>query len=117
MRRWDRIGISKEHFVEYNGKPVLSVKKAFRKVVQLAEVDTSIENVTPHATPYSGNLADAAGRRLVVSDAALYTSCSGQSKRAGGCFRDARHCDAPARHPKARGMRRGLLATASARSP
>jgi integrase len=48
MRRWDRIGISKEHFVEYNGKPVLSVKKAFRKVVQLAEIDTSIENVTPH---------------------------------------------------------------------
>lgn len=48
MRRWDRTGISKEHFVEYNGKPVLSVKKAFRKVVQLAEVDTSIENVTPH---------------------------------------------------------------------
>lgn len=48
MRRWDRNGISKEHLVEYNGKPVQLVKKAFRKVVQLAEVDTSIENVTPH---------------------------------------------------------------------
>jgi hypothetical protein len=29
MRRWDRLGIAKEHFVEYNGKPVLSGKKAF----------------------------------------------------------------------------------------
>jgi hypothetical protein len=34
MRRWDRLGIAKEHFVEYNGKPVLSVKKAFRTVVR-----------------------------------------------------------------------------------
>ncbi len=48
MRRWDRLDIAKEHFVEYNGKPVLSVKKAFRTVVRLAGIDTSIENVTPH---------------------------------------------------------------------
>jgi integrase len=32
----------------FNGKPVLSVKKAFRKVVQLAKIDTSEGNVTPH---------------------------------------------------------------------
>ena len=48
MRRWDRVGIAAEHFVEYNGKPVLSVKKAFRKVVQLCELDLSEGNVTPH---------------------------------------------------------------------
>jgi integrase len=48
MRRWDRLGIAKEHFIEYNGKPVQSVKKAFRNVVKLAKIDTSIENVTPH---------------------------------------------------------------------
>jgi integrase len=48
LRRWDRVGIAKEHFVEYNGQPVLSVKKAFRTVVKLAKIDTSIENVTPH---------------------------------------------------------------------
>lgn len=48
MRRWDRTGIAKEHFVEYNDKPVQSVKKAFRTVVKLAGIDTSIENVTPH---------------------------------------------------------------------
>lgn len=48
LRRWDRAGIAKEHFVEFNGKPVLSVKKAFRKVVQLSKIDTSEGNVTPH---------------------------------------------------------------------
>jgi integrase len=37
-----------EHFVEYNGKPVLSVKKAFRRVVKPSEIDTSDGNVTPH---------------------------------------------------------------------
>ncbi|MET4791633.1 integrase [Bradyrhizobium japonicum] len=48
MRRWDRLGVAKEHFIEYNGKPVLSVKKAFRTVVKLAKIDTTVENVTPH---------------------------------------------------------------------
>lgn len=48
MRRWDRLGVAKEHFIEYNGKPVLSVKKAFSTVVKLAKIDTTIENVTPH---------------------------------------------------------------------
>lgn len=48
MRRWDRLGIAKEHFVEYNGKPVLSVKKAFQTVVKLAKIDTTVENVPPH---------------------------------------------------------------------
>jgi integrase len=48
MRRWDRLGIAVEHFVEYNGKPVLSVKKAFRKVVKLCDLDLSEGNVTPH---------------------------------------------------------------------
>jgi hypothetical protein len=42
------LGVAKEHFVEYNGKPVLSVKKAFRTVVKLAKIDTTVENVTPH---------------------------------------------------------------------
>jgi hypothetical protein len=45
---WDRLGIAVEHFVEYNGKPVLSVKKAFRKVAKLCEPDLSEGNVTPH---------------------------------------------------------------------
>jgi integrase len=48
LRRWDRLGIAQEHFVEYNGKPVLSVKKAFRKVVKLGKIEISDGNVTPH---------------------------------------------------------------------
>jgi integrase len=48
MRRWTRLGIATEHFVEFNGKPVLSVKKAFRKVVRLCDLDESEGNVTPH---------------------------------------------------------------------
>ena len=34
--------------MEYNGKPVLLVKKAFRQVVRLAKIDTLGGNVTPH---------------------------------------------------------------------
>jgi len=48
MRRRDRLGIAVEHFVEYNGKPVLSVKKAFRTVVKLCKLGLSEGNVTPH---------------------------------------------------------------------
>jgi integrase len=44
MRRWDRLGIAKEH----NGMPVLSVKKAFRAVVREAKIDLSAGPVTPH---------------------------------------------------------------------
>lgn len=48
MRRWDRLGIAKEHFVEFNGKPVQSVKKAFRTVVKEAGIDLTVGQVTPH---------------------------------------------------------------------
>jgi hypothetical protein len=30
LKRWARLGIASSHFVEWNGKPVLSVKRAFR---------------------------------------------------------------------------------------
>ena len=55
MRRWDRLGIAKEHFVEYNGKPVLSVKKAFRTVVKEAKIDLSSGPVTPHTMRHTGS--------------------------------------------------------------
>lgn len=48
LRRWDRLGIAKEHFVEWNGKAVISVKKAFRTVVKEAKIDLSAGPVTPH---------------------------------------------------------------------
>ncbi len=44
-RRWAELGIAKEHFVEWNGKPVKSVKTALRRPVLKAKLEG---NVTPH---------------------------------------------------------------------
>jgi hypothetical protein len=48
LRRWSRFGISKSHFVEWNGKPVASVKTGFASAVRLAKLDVTVGNVTPH---------------------------------------------------------------------
>jgi integrase len=48
LRRWSRLEISKSHFVEWNGKPVASVKTGFASAVKLAKLDLSVGNVTPH---------------------------------------------------------------------
>jgi integrase len=48
MRRWERLGIAKEHFVEWQGKPVASVKTAFGTAVRLAKLSTEAGNITPH---------------------------------------------------------------------
>jgi integrase len=48
LRRWSRFGISKSHFVEWNGKPVASVKTGFASAVRLAKLDVKVGNVTPH---------------------------------------------------------------------
>ena len=45
MRRWAELGIAKEHFVEWNGKPVKSVKTAFASAVLKAGLEG---NITPH---------------------------------------------------------------------
>lgn len=45
MRRWADIGIAKEHFVEWHGKPVKSVKTGFSTAVIKAGLEG---NVTPH---------------------------------------------------------------------
>ncbi|ARQ00092.1 tyrosine-type recombinase/integrase [Pseudorhodoplanes sinuspersici] len=44
MRRWVRKGIAVNHFVEWNGKPVKSVKTSFKTAVKLAR----IEHASPH---------------------------------------------------------------------
>jgi hypothetical protein len=36
MRRWARLKLIAECFVEFNGKPVVSVKKSFKSAVGLA---------------------------------------------------------------------------------
>ena len=45
MRRWARLKLIAECFVEFNGKPVASVKKGFKRAVGLARLTVK---VTPH---------------------------------------------------------------------
>src|SRR5262249_20304697 len=45
LRRWHRLGIAQHAVVEWNGKPVKSVRKAFRAAVRAAGVG---KHVTPH---------------------------------------------------------------------
>ena len=45
LRRWRDKGIANTHFVEFNGKPVKSVKTAFKSAVRLAKLGGG---VTPH---------------------------------------------------------------------
>lgn len=46
MRRWRRLGIASHAVVEWNGKPVQSVRKGFAAAVEAAGLD---KHVTPHA--------------------------------------------------------------------
>jgi integrase len=48
MRRWAWTGTADRHFVEWNGKPVASVKTGFATGVRLAGLDLAVGNVTPH---------------------------------------------------------------------
>jgi integrase len=45
LRRWTAKGISQDHFVEWNGRPVQSVKTAFKTAVRLAKLKGKI---SPH---------------------------------------------------------------------
>ena len=45
LRRWQRLGIAKEHFVEWNGKPVKSVKTGFKSAIGRAGLEGPI---SPH---------------------------------------------------------------------
>jgi len=45
LRRWHRLGIATHAVVEWNGKPVCSVRKGFAAAVQAADLD---KHVTPH---------------------------------------------------------------------
>lgn len=48
MRRWYDKGIIANHFVEWNGAGVKSVKNGFARGVEVAKLDLSDGNVTPH---------------------------------------------------------------------
>ena len=45
LRRWRDKGIAKQHFVEFNGQPVKSVKMAFKIAVALSKL---MGKVSPH---------------------------------------------------------------------
>jgi integrase len=45
LRRWQRIDPGAKHFVEFNGRPVTSVKTAFKNAVRLAGLGPGI---SPH---------------------------------------------------------------------
>jgi hypothetical protein len=55
MRRWKTKKLMTTSFVEFNGKPVASVKTGFRSAVRLAELSGAT-----HALTHSGDVADAA---------------------------------------------------------
>ena len=46
MRRWQRLGIATHAVVEWNGKPVRSVRKGFAAAVRAAGLDA--DKITPH---------------------------------------------------------------------
>jgi integrase len=49
MRRWQRLGIATHAVVEWNGKPVRSVRKAFAAAVKAAGLPTTgPDRITPH---------------------------------------------------------------------
>jgi integrase len=67
MRRWARLGFARRAVVEWNGKPVRSVRKGFDSAVRAAKLDV---DVTPHVLRHTCatwlmqegvNLWDAAG--------------------------------------------------------
>jgi integrase len=45
LRRWRDTGIAKQHFVEFNGQPVKSVKTAFKSAFSLTQLEGKI---SPH---------------------------------------------------------------------
>lgn len=48
LRRWQRLGLAGSHFVEFNGKPVKSVKTAFARAVSLAKLSGHGSKIVPH---------------------------------------------------------------------
>lgn len=49
MRQWKDRKLIVDHFVEWNGEGVASVKNGFARAVEVAKLSTKDGNVTPHA--------------------------------------------------------------------
>ena len=63
LRRWVRLKIAKEFFVEWGGKPVKRVSKGFRHGVKLAGLSAKDGRVVPHTAAHGGDMAYASWRR------------------------------------------------------
>jgi integrase len=50
LRRWHDRGIAKQHFVEFNGQPIKSVKTAFKTALSLSKLEGKI---SPHTLRYT----------------------------------------------------------------
>ena len=48
LRRWQRLGLAGSHFVEFNGKPIKSVKTGFASAVSLATLSGHGSKIVPH---------------------------------------------------------------------
>jgi integrase len=48
MRRWTRRGVVRSHFVEWNGRPVKSVKTGFATAVRLSGLSLKEGKISPH---------------------------------------------------------------------
>ena len=95
LRRWQRLGIATHSVIEWNGKPVRSVRKGFAAAVKAANLD---KQVTPHVLRHTAatwamqNGANPWRRRLSRHDRrnsreGLRPSPSGPSGRGGGGHR------------------------------
>lgn len=72
LRRWKRLGLCGDHIVEWNGKPVLDVDKAFRR----SRIDAKLpETVTPHILKHTA-ITWAMQNGMTTADAAGFFSTS-----------------------------------------
>ena len=69
LRRWRRLGIAKQAVVEWNGKPVRSVRKAFRRSREDSGPRWARDHAA-HPAAHRGNMGDA-GRRRPLADRRL----------------------------------------------
>ena len=73
IRRWHHLGIAKSAVVEWNGKPVQRINKAFRSARALAGLDTG---VVPHTLRHTCGTWIASSGTASRDDAAAYLGVS-----------------------------------------
>lgn len=80
MKRWKDRKIIANHFVEWNGKGVASVKNGFARAVEIANLSTEEGNITPHTLRHTA-ATWLMQRGVEIWDAAGYLGMSEQTLR------------------------------------